>query len=115
MALPSHTCAKRLSTSIFGRYDGQTIAATVSVLRPHCFPNTPLCGGFDLAGFIGPWQGRVGLSHRVALPTAMREGFAAVRTELMDIRAALARLGERVTLIEVRLDIPVGESYAAVQ
>ena len=45
----------------------------------------------------------------------MREGFAAVRTELMDIRAALARLGERVTLIEVRLDIPVGESYAAVQ
>ena len=52
---------------------------------------------------------------QAALRTEMREDFAAVRTELTDIRAALARLGERVTRIEVRLDIPVSESSTAAQ
>ena len=49
------------------------------------------------------------------LRTEIREGFAAVRTVLTDMRADLARLGERVARIEVRLDIPVGEPSTAAQ
>ena len=52
---------------------------------------------------------------QAALRTEMREGFAAVRTELKDMRADIALLGERVARIEIRLDIPFGESSTAAQ